>query len=175
MSYNLDIMGSRMKKLRKERKLSLAYVASYCGVEQYQTVSSWESGNTVPPLKTILKLCELYDCELGYLVGEYDCKWRTTADIKRETGLSEAAVEFLRTELFFRPNTIAALNAMIEFDNGGIIHDISDFLFYCFDGWVEAGNVKINGTNMADIFLLEIISELRALRKERLKEDDVDG
>jgi len=44
--------------------------------------------------------------------------------------------------------------------------NIKNFLFYQFSGEVEAGNVIINGDNLADVFLLEIISQLKALRNK---------
>lgn len=95
MTYNFKEIGERMQEEREYKRLSLAYVAEFCGVQQYQTVSNWEKGNTNPSLKALLKLCELFECELGYLLGDdgYKLKTRAKTDIHKETGLSGEAVE----------------------------------------------------------------------------------
>lgn len=166
MTYKNDVLGLRLKEARKAMGYSLEKVAEACQIQQYQTVSKWESGNTMPSLDNFMKLSELYGCEIGYLLGEYDCKTRKNADISAETGLSEAAINQLRADKAFSCSTIQTINALIEFNDGDMIRVIESFLFHRFNGQVEAGNVIINGDNIADVFLLEIISELRALRKK---------
>ncbi len=166
MAYKTAIIASRLKDARKSMGYSLEYVAEACEIQQYQTVSKWESGSTTPSLDKLLLLCELYGCDVGYFVGEYDCMTRKNADIKAETGLSEDVIKQLRTDNAFCKSKIEAINKLIEFDNGTIIEDISKFLFHDFNGEIQAGNVKINGDNIADVFLLEIITELKALRQK---------
>lgn len=166
MTNKTAIISTRLKEARKSMGYSLEYVAEACNIQQYQTVSKWESGNTTPSLEKLLTLCELYGCDLGYFIGEYDCKTKKNTDIKAETGLSEAAINQLRADNAFKRSRIQALNALIEFDNGNIIQDVYSFLFHKFDGQIEAGNLIINGKNIADVFLLEIIGELQALRQK---------
>lgn len=166
MTNNINVIGERLKEARKEMGYSLEKVAEVCQVQQYQTVSKWESGNSSPSLKNLLQLCELYGCELGYLIGMHNCKTRKNADIQEETGLSENAINKLRAENAFDNTTIQAINALVEFNDGSLLKDIKNFLFYQFSGEVEAGNVIINGDNLADVFLLEIISQLKALRNK---------
>ena len=93
--YSLKDIGERIQAERERKRFSLAYVAEFCGVQQYQTVANWEKGNTTPPLKALLKLCNLFECELGYLLGDdgYELKTRAKTDIHKETGLSGEAVE----------------------------------------------------------------------------------
>lgn len=43
-------------------------------------------------------MCDLFNCELGYLLGEYNCKTRATTDIQAATGLSERAIDRLQNE-----------------------------------------------------------------------------
>lgn len=166
MTNKFTVLGARLKEARKAMGYSQEYVAEACQIQQYQTISKWESGNTTPSLEKLLLLCELYGCELGYFIGEYDCKTRKNTDIQAETGLSEAAINQLRADNTFKSSRIQALNALIEFDNGNIIQDVYSFLFHKYDRQIEAGNIVINGNNIADVFLLEIIGELQALRKK---------
>lgn len=165
MTNKTAVIGARLKEARKTMGYSLEYVAEACQIQQYQTISKWESGNTTPSLEKLLLLCELYGCDLGYFIGEYDCKTRKNTDIKAETGLSEDVINQLRADNAFKSSKIQALNALIEFDGGEIIQDVYSFLFHRFDGQIEAGNVVINGNNIADVFLLEIVGKLQALRQ----------
>ena len=47
----------------------------------------------LPQFEDMLKMCEVFDCELGYLLGEFDCKTREATDIQAKTGLSEKAIK----------------------------------------------------------------------------------
>ena len=97
MTYDYKEIGLRIKQARIDAGFSLLFVAEKCNVQQYQTVSRWEKGTSFPSLDVLLKLCTLYDCELGYLLGEpgYENKTRQQTDIKKITGLSEKAVKSL--------------------------------------------------------------------------------
>lgn len=168
MTYSFEPIGSRMKELRKEKGYSLAKVAECCGIQQYQTVSSWESGNTTPSLKNLFQMCELYGCELGYLLGEYDCKTRKTADIKAETGLSEKSIERLKTEKNFNPQYTSSVNTLLEFNNGDIVKLITDYLTYEPLGKaIEHGNLIITDDSANDFLLLEILAELKNCREKQ--------
>lgn len=95
MTYNIDKTAERIKKAREDTDLTLGYIAEKCGVKQYQTVSKWEKGNSTPSLENLFKLCDLFNCDLGYLLGEYDCKKRIAEDIHEMTGLSCLAADNL--------------------------------------------------------------------------------
>lgn len=93
---NTKIIGERLRKARKERKLTLDEVAEKLGYVQYQTISNYENETVSPSLDVTLKLCNLYGCEVGYLTGDFGCKKREVANIQEETGLSECAINKLR-------------------------------------------------------------------------------
>ena len=46
-------------------------------------------------LETLLNLCRVFKCDVGYLLGEYKERRHTAADICAVTGLSETSVEVL--------------------------------------------------------------------------------
>jgi transcriptional regulator with XRE-family HTH domain len=94
--YNkTKIIGERLKKARKDSELTLAKVAEKIGKEQYQTVSKYESENSVPSFDVVLKLCNLYGCEIDYILGLIDNKTKSHKDICEMTGLSEEAADTL--------------------------------------------------------------------------------
>lgn len=101
MEYNLKEIGKKLKRERKAAGLrsqdDLAIVIHDNCYHSYtrQTIAKWERGESMPPLDVLLFLCKKYNCELGYLLGEYDTKTRLAYDIGKETGLSERAVACL--------------------------------------------------------------------------------
>ncbi len=97
MNYSLKEIGSRIKRERKSLCLSQGELAEKCNLSasSRQTVGAWEQGILLPSVPDLLKLCSLFDCELGYLLGEYDRKTREATDIYLETGLSVDAVASL--------------------------------------------------------------------------------
>lgn len=149
MNYSLEKIGSRIKAERKALGLSQGELAEKCNLSasSRQTVGAWEQGNLLPSVPDLLRLCALFDCELGYLLGEYDRKTRQTTDIFLETGLSANAVASLlgisdrerafvdtllssRSDLYFIAAAFddfkkkLALNQSVE--RGEISDDISD-------------------------------------------------
>ena len=100
MTYNYEEIGERIKNERKiagfRSQGALAEALGF-SAEYRQLIAAWESGADVPSLANALKLCELFNCELGYLLCEpnYRCKTGRTTDVQEETGLSSTAVEVL--------------------------------------------------------------------------------
>lgn len=63
----MDI-SERLKNAREIRGIEQKEVASILKVS-VSTVSGWETGYRVPPLRKFIKLAELYETSLDYLVG----------------------------------------------------------------------------------------------------------
>lgn len=93
--YNWEIVGERIKKARKLVRLTQRELGDKIDYE-YQMVGKWERGESHPSLDTLFSLCNIFGCELGYLLGEYDCYTREATDIQALTGLSEQAIERLK-------------------------------------------------------------------------------
>lgn len=87
--YDLNCLSERLKMLRKGRwKLysgnpdredyqkyscckTVESFAMKMDVER-RTVGSWESGKSIPSLENIIKICDLLDCQIDYLLGVSD-------------------------------------------------------------------------------------------------------
>ena len=90
--YNWKKIGERVRLEREKRGLTMEAMADRIGTSR-QTVSRWERGDGVEiTLNMLLRMCDIFECELGYMLCEYDCKTREATDICKATGLSEAAV-----------------------------------------------------------------------------------
>lgn len=60
-----------LKMLRAEAGLSLKRVAESVGVSD-AAVCKWETGTSEPKVCYLIKLSELFDCSVDYLVGKTD-------------------------------------------------------------------------------------------------------
>lgn len=103
MNYNAKAIGERIRQARcnpfnGSNGYSQGSLAVALGLDctSRTTIRKWERGEVLPPLDHLLKMCSLFGCELGYLLGEYDLPTKTATDIQQETGLSLKAVNMLR-------------------------------------------------------------------------------
>ncbi len=93
--YDWANIGNRIYSERKKMKLSQEELAYRVGIVR-QTISKLERGDAANiGVDTLLKLCDTFDCELGYLLCEYDCKTRAATDIQDAIGLDESTIDIL--------------------------------------------------------------------------------
>ena len=127
MEYNNELIGKRIKN---ERKLAgyknQDQLISKLAEEGYRisrnTLSGIESGKILNyDYRLLFVLCKLFNCEIGYLVGEYECKTGRNTDIAKVTGLSEEAVNVLQTIGFYNDLTRQAdiLSVIITYPEFG--------------------------------------------------------
>jgi len=67
MHINLNAMGTRMKRRRKELKMSQAELAEKVNVSNNH-ISSIETGKQIPSLTTFVKICEQLDTTPDFLL-----------------------------------------------------------------------------------------------------------
>lgn len=109
-----------LKRARKEAGLTQAELTEILkskGIASHiKTVMNWEQGIAEPSLGTLMKLTELYHCDLDYLTGRLDQKTHDLQFIHDQTGLSEKAIEKLQRIAFTDRATgnSQALSFMIE-------------------------------------------------------------
>lgn len=70
-------------------------MAEHLELSSRQAYANIENGSSKIQLKHIIKLCEIFDCDIGYLFGEYPTKRRVSADVQEITGLSENSIKYL--------------------------------------------------------------------------------
>ena len=64
----MKVFGERLRELRLEKELSMGELAKQIGTTQ-QSISRWESGNTIPSGETIVMLSKFFSVTAGYLLG----------------------------------------------------------------------------------------------------------
>ena len=94
MKYNGEQIGKLIKQERDKRKMTQAKLASKLHITNKQ-ISNYEHGNLIPPLETLLNLCDIFGCELGYLLGEeaYQNETYLKTAICKKTGFTLDTVQ----------------------------------------------------------------------------------
>lgn len=69
----MSILGDRIKKEREELGLTREDLAKKIGVS-YSAIAMYEQGNREPNNELTLKMCELFDCSMDYLMGKSEIK-----------------------------------------------------------------------------------------------------
>lgn len=114
--------GNRIFAARKAAGYSQEEVGERLHVSR-KTIGKWESGKTSPGTYDLERLCEMFNCDFGYLVGEYDEKTRQITDIEAETGLSAEAIEVLQALKY------NGLSDVLDLISDAIIYSIQNPLY----------------------------------------------
>lgn len=95
MKYDAEQIGKNIKIEREQRGWSQVKLGEKLHISGKQ-ISTYESGS-LPPLDNLLNLCNLFDCELGYLLGEEDYAKGTKLEtlIYDVTGLTNESTKAL--------------------------------------------------------------------------------
>ena len=92
-------IGERIKKLRNKKGITQLELANKLFVTD-KTVSSCESDRTEPSLEILIKLSELLDCNVGYLIYGDNPK----NDIETETKIIITKEEYNELTIFMKNN-----------------------------------------------------------------------
>lgn len=167
MEYNYKKIGRRIKETRKAKGFSQERLMNALRDNQIpvgrNTLSSMENGVfesfSFQVLSGIATLC---DCEIGYLLCEYDCKTFDNSQIYEKTGLSDNAINGL--QLLHSPidsagdsvqvsrYDIIALNIILEDFYNKIkktpdykkFGDETDTLLNCIGQYIDSGSATLN-------------------------------
>ena len=98
MRYDTNIIRKMIREERSKHEMTQAALGKALGVTSKQ-VSNYENRDVLPPLDIMLKMCEIFNCELGHLLGEQDYSGGTKlrTGIKEATGLSDQAMDAVST------------------------------------------------------------------------------
>lgn len=93
MKYSAEQVGNIIFQERMKLKISQLELGKQIGVVGKQ-VSNYEKGKLIPPMDVMLKLCDIFNCEMGYLLGEKDYlnKTKSKTAIINLTGLTEESI-----------------------------------------------------------------------------------
>ena len=92
------IIAQRILSERKLKGWTQKELHERVGTYSEKTVRDWEKGNTKIPTEGLIKLAEIFECDINYLIGKYKHRTKEATDICEATGLSEEAVKVLQKE-----------------------------------------------------------------------------
>lgn len=74
MEVYKNMIGERIKKLRKEVDFTQEELSTRLGLNNKSSISQYEKGDIVPSDDVKLKMCEIFNCSLDYLMCKTDIK-----------------------------------------------------------------------------------------------------
>ncbi len=102
MQYKPEEIGKRLAQRRKQMGLTQPKLAQkmFCTVKN---ISVYENGHTTPPIEVLFKLCDILNCDFGYIIGDPDYSDSTKIDseIRSQYGLGQDALATLRSITYF--------------------------------------------------------------------------
>lgn len=98
MKYNKEKIGKVILAERLKLNMSQDKLGKELGIVGKQ-ISNYEKGKLIPPIDVMLKLCDIFNCELGYLLGEpdYSDGTKIKTAITKFTGLNMDTLNNIRT------------------------------------------------------------------------------
>lgn len=177
--YDFEKIAQRIKAVRIDKNITQAYVAKKCNVSR-STVIKWEKGESFPELNSMLKLCNLYDCELGYLLCEtgYENGKRETTDICKATGLSQEAVETLvdnETTVHERPLLAGyaskekqLVNTILMESNYNFIASLYSYAYFEYERQALSELFDLDILNRGGVSIPQVLDEWMALYLAKL-------
>lgn len=105
-------IGNRIKNQSKKHNIKVQELADVLYLSE-RTIKAYRKGEKMPSLSTLLSMCNIFHCDIEYLLGFQECETKETTDIQKATGLSEKAIQ----EICNRPEYYNySLNAGNDFD-----------------------------------------------------------
>ena len=84
-----NILGKRIEDERIRLGLNQIELAKKLNLSSSASISQYESGDRIPSDDIKLKMCEIFDCSLDYLMGKSDIRNPNGEDLdKLQIGLS---------------------------------------------------------------------------------------
>ena len=96
MIYRPEMIGKRIAEQRKVKGFTQDNLAKKLHISIKQ-LSLYENGKVTPNIDMLFSLCELLDCDFGFIIGDPDYTAPTSLDsaIQERLGLSKEAIDAL--------------------------------------------------------------------------------
>lgn len=113
----------RIKELRKEKNLTQEELAKKLGLNAKSNIANYESGANAPSDEIKLKMCELFNCSMDYLMGK--SKFKNIEDLKNKE-LNE-----FKKQLQSKNISTSEINKLINYlfnPSNKVTYEFEDFL-----------------------------------------------
>ena len=116
------LTGERIRSCRIEKGLTQEKLSE--SIEQItgvpikrQTIAGWENGTPVKKLEQLTALCEIFECDINYLLCECDSKRVHSQELVQILGISQKAADNLITAHKLGNPYIKTLSKLLENEN----------------------------------------------------------
>lgn len=90
----MSVFQYKLRECRKERGYTQEKLCELLNVSR-DKLSKWENGSRTPDLNELCKICDIFECDLDYLVGRIEQKTNKLQNACEITGLSIESVKKL--------------------------------------------------------------------------------
>ncbi|QFJ53405.1 Helix-turn-helix domain-containing protein [Pseudobutyrivibrio sp. ACV-2] len=70
-TFNMEIVGENLRKIRKAKNLSVKEVTEYLGFSSVQAIYKYESGTGYPQVESMFALMCLYEASIEDLINKH--------------------------------------------------------------------------------------------------------
>ena len=128
--YDQKAIAKRIRELRTDKGMTQEELAKRL-YHRRDLILNWENPEKkpLPDLSDMLSLCNIFECDLSYLLCENDCKTKDLQGIQDYTGLSEPAITNL---LSFQQSEMQTVSKVIASNH------FVDLISAFFDFWFKA-------------------------------------
>ena len=99
-----NITGTRIKEMRLENQLTQKALAHRLGLKNDTAVANYEAGYSIPKDDIKLKMCELFNCSVDYLMGH--SFYKTYNDYYKAIKHYVAVLEFSSSQYIYTIDSI---------------------------------------------------------------------
>lgn len=131
-----------LRKTRKKQGMTQDQLSEKFNLSR-DTISSWENGKSVPNINQLQQLCNIFDCDAGYLLGEFETKRAAAIPGAAATHLSEKAIDNLLIAFEQKNPYFEIVCELLEDE------ELLNQITYCCK--VDYGNISAI-VNISDIF-----------------------
>lgn len=161
---------------------------------EQNTISNWERGKNLPAsLDVFLAMSQIFGCDCGYLLCDYDERTHNSSEICKATGLSDSsiqhlcslqtwgvteyakAIDFLLLDAETRNvshnyrSVLDLLLFFLHYDNAGaakkVIFTDGQIGNYNDDGYIQTNAIALNNRIVENAALMELEQALISLKK----------
>lgn len=115
----MSVFQDNLVKIRKEKGYTQEKLAESLNISR-DKLSRWENGSRTPDLDELLKICDIFECDLDYLVGKIKYPTHILQNVCDITGLSIENVKLLQfwnNDRFYEPFTGKYIRSRIDYLN----------------------------------------------------------
>ena len=97
MTYSTETVGKHILLERRKQGISQTQLGKKISVSGKQ-ISNYEKGITAPPIDVLFRLCQVFNCEVGFLLGEenYSNGTKLETAIQTTTGLNSESLKAIQ-------------------------------------------------------------------------------